>query len=185
MQNYLELSPDSVTDSKVQRVYSYWQSARRGRPMPARADMDPIDLRFCLGWICLIDVVHGPVRRFRFRLDGTQLSYLTGYDLTNQYVDEFEDVAYAAFLSGIYNRAVDTLAPVFIANSEDWGQRGYLMQSATLPLSDDGLCVTGLMDVLIPTPTLIKRRHGAQTGWPPLDGAAPNADELVPRSLRR
>ena len=148
---YIELSPDTITEPKIQQAYAYWQNARRGRVMPSRADMDPLDLRFCLGWICVIDVIEGPVRRFRFRLDGSQLARLTGYDLTNTYVDEMKDPAYAAFLSMIYNRAVDTRAAVFIGDSEDWGRRGYLMQSATLPLSDDGEHANALMDVLIPT----------------------------------
>jgi hypothetical protein len=148
---HFELSPESITDPKIRQVYAYWQKARRGRVMPARADMDPLDLRFCVGWICLIDVIDGPVRRFRFRLDGTQLAYLTGYDLTNRYVDEMNDPAYAAFLSTLYNRAVDTTAAIFIRDSEDWVRRGYLMQSATLPLADDGEHANALMDVLIPT----------------------------------
>jgi hypothetical protein len=148
---YHELSPETITDPKIRQVYAYWQNARRGRVLPSRADMDPLDLRFCLGWICLIDVIDGPVRRFRFRLDGSRLADLTGYDLTNQYVDEMKDPAYAAFLSTLYNRAVDTREAIFIGDSEDWGRRGYLMQSATLPLSDDGEHANALMDVLIPT----------------------------------
>ena len=59
--------------------------------------------------------------------------------------------AYAAFLSTLYNRAVDRRAAIFIRDSEDWVRRGYLMQSATLPLADDGERANALMDVLIPT----------------------------------
>ena len=152
MPRYTELSAGEVTDAKVRQAYAYWQHACRGRRMPARADIDPLDLRFCLGWVCLIDVTDGPVRRFRFRLDGSHLVHLTGYDLTNRYVDEFADKEYADFLTAIYKRVVDTKAAVFIGDSEDWGNRGYLMQCATLPLSDDGERVTGLMDILMPTP---------------------------------
>ena len=57
--------------------------------MPARADIDPLDLAFCLGWICLVDVTGDAARpRFRFRLDGSRLTHLTGMDLTGRHADE-------------------------------------------------------------------------------------------------
>jgi hypothetical protein len=150
MQCYVELSIDEVTDPQVRDAYAYWLKARGDELMPPRSRIDPIDLKFCLGWTCLVDVVHEPTRRFRYRIDGSQLASLTGWDLTGRYLDDLQDKAYRDLVLMIYNRVVDTRAPVFIRNSEEWRELGYIAESVTLPLSNDGERVTGLLDVIIP-----------------------------------
>src|SRR5512144_1342771 len=151
MLTHLERSAETITDPKVRQVYAYWLDARGDRSMPSRADIDPLDLRFCLGWVCLVDVVYDPDPRFRFRLDGSRLTNLTGMDLTGQYVDMLDGPAYRDFILAIYNRVVTTKEPVFIANMAQWSDRGYRVEQVTMPLSNDGVTVHGLMDVTIPT----------------------------------
>lgn len=158
MQCHVELSAHEVTDPRVRGAYEYWLSARGDKPMPSRSSIDPIDLKFCLGWTCLVEVIHETSRRFRYRIDGTQLASLTGWDLTGHYLDEMQDQAYRDLVLMIYNRVVDTKAPMFIRNSEEWTDFGYLTESVTLPLSNDGERVTGLLDVIIP-----KQRPMAQS----------------------
>jgi hypothetical protein len=53
--------------------YEYWLGKGRGagKAMPARADIDPLDIPALLANVFLIDVVPGNPRRFRFRLVGT------------------------------------------------------------------------------------------------------------------
>jgi hypothetical protein len=158
MQCHVELSADEVADPRVRDAYQYWLRIRGHKPMPSRSDIDPIDLKFCLGWTCLVEVIHEPSRRFRYRLDGSQLASLTGWDLTGRYLDAIPDEAYRDFVGMIYNRVVDNKAPVFIRNSEEWTNFGYLTESVTLPLSNDGEQVTGLLDVILPKLRPIARR---------------------------
>ncbi|MEZ5832560.1 MAG: PAS domain-containing protein [Dongiaceae bacterium] len=147
----LARSLDSITDPKLVRVHDYWQQARAGKPMPARNDIDPLDLRYCLGWVCLVDVVREPDRhRFRFRLDGSHIAHLTGMDLTGRHADELEDPPYRDLVTAVYDRVVATKAPVFIANIAHWRDRGYRVEQVAMPLSNDGETVTGLMDVTLP-----------------------------------
>lgn len=150
MKCHVELAAHEVTDARVKGAYEYWLSARGGKRMPSRGNIDPIDLKFCLGWTCLVEVTHEPTRRFRYRIDGSQLASLTGWDLTGRYLDEMQDQAYRELVLMIYNRVVDTAAPLFIRNSEEWTDFGYLTESVTLPLSNDGSQVTGLLDIIIP-----------------------------------
>jgi hypothetical protein len=49
-----------------------------------------------------------------------------------------------------YDRVVKMKAPLFLGNKEDWLERGFYMESVTLPLSDDGERVTALMEVVCP-----------------------------------
>src|SRR5690606_40981648 len=49
--------------------------AKRGdRIMPARADMDPLELRDYLGWIVIVDVLDGG-SDFYYRLVGTKVAH--------------------------------------------------------------------------------------------------------------
>jgi hypothetical protein len=158
MHSPTELSLETISDDRVRKAFAYWNEARKGRLMPARSDIDPLDLRFCLGWICMIDVQHGSHPRFRFRLDGSKLVHLTGFDLTGKYVDQIEWEDYRRLAEMVYGRVVETKKPLFLGNMEDWLERGFYMESVTLPLSDNGSAVTGLMEVVCPAKTLNSRQ---------------------------
>jgi hypothetical protein len=59
-----------IVDPLLQRLYDYWQERRSPRSMPSRSDIDPVDMRFILGNLLLVDVLAAPLR-FRIRLHGT------------------------------------------------------------------------------------------------------------------
>ena len=158
MHSPIELSLETISDDRVRKAFAYWSNARQGRPMPARSDIDPLDLRFCLGWICMIDVQHTSPLRFRFRLDGSKLVHLTGFDLTGKYVDQIEWEDYRRLAEMVYGRVAETKKPLFLGNMEDWSERGFYMESVTLPLSDNGTDVTSLMEVVCPAKILDSRQ---------------------------
>lgn len=109
------------------------------RPMPSRADVDPLDLRDCLGNLCLLDVVGEAPRRFRFRVDGSNLAALSGFELTGKFVEDVPDPDYRAFVLALYERMVAEKAPVFLVVTADWKGCGIEEISVTLPLSSDGI----------------------------------------------
>jgi hypothetical protein len=47
--------------------YDYWRGKGAGKEVPARADIDPLDIPRLLANVFLMDVVAGNPRRFRFR----------------------------------------------------------------------------------------------------------------------
>ena len=135
--------------------------------MPARSEIDPLDLRFCLGWVCIVDVEYAPGPRFRFRLDGSKLVDLTGFDLTGKYIDQIESEDYRQLSAMVYGTVVNTKAPLFLGNMEDWLDRGLYMESVTLPLSDNGAYVTGVMEVICPAVAEVRRLPG-RNPWKPV-----------------
>jgi len=151
----IELTLEATSDSRVRQVHAYWDRVRRDRLMPSRSDIDPLDLRSCLGWICMIEVTHGSPIGFRYRLDGSKLVEITGFDLTGKTVEQIQSDDYRQLANMVYGRVVSTKTPLFLGNMEDWLERGFYMESVTLPLSDDGELVTGLMDVVCPAKTLM------------------------------
>ena len=150
-QKNTEISLAEISHPNILRVHQYWLDKRAGRALPSRADVDPFELRFALGYICLIDVVRTPGLRFKFRLDGSKLSSLTGFDLTGKFADELEASEYRDFMIDVYQRSVEARTPLFFRHREEWQQAGMFMESVTLPLAADGETVDTIMDVVFPT----------------------------------
>lgn len=67
-----ETSGTVITNGRLRELLEYWRSKRGSRLMPARADIDPIEIPTLLPIIGLVDVLDGGAR-FRFRLLGTEV----------------------------------------------------------------------------------------------------------------
>jgi hypothetical protein len=79
-------APPELSDSRLAALYDYWKAKRRGRAMPVRADLDPVEMRLWLGNLALIDVTVD--RRFVYRLYGTVFVDSFGIDMTGRSIDE-------------------------------------------------------------------------------------------------
>lgn len=128
-------------DPRTQAFYDYWDGKRQGRVMPARRDIDPVEMARWLSGIQLIDVFENP-RKFIYRLVGQVEIDMRGFNHTGHAVDDaFFAVSKDEVLRN-YNLAVDSQTLVF-----DWARYkapgGYLVSQETifLPLSDDGQAV--------------------------------------------
>ncbi|WP_340119620.1 PAS domain-containing protein [Pelagibius sp. 7325] len=65
-----------VSDPALRRLFDYWRGKRRGRPMPAKDDIDPIEIPWSLTRIFLMD--YDPATGFRYRLAGSEISDVFG-----------------------------------------------------------------------------------------------------------
>jgi hypothetical protein len=123
--------------------FRYWDSKRRGRAMPSRADIDPLEMKPWLAGTALIDVTHTPDRlvpyTLRYRLIGTQPTKLRGRDVTGMSV---EIGWFGADLSAAmenYRLVIEEKTLVY-----DWDRTpsadGFSREGETLllPLSSDG-----------------------------------------------
>ena len=99
-----------LDDSRLQRLFAYWLEKRGDRPFPAKAEIDPVEFSYILGYVTLVDVERDP-RRYRFRLDGSILVSLSGTDYTGRYLDELPGEEYVAFIKETYDRVVDSGEP--------------------------------------------------------------------------
>jgi len=61
-----------LQDPKLRRLLGYWRGLRRGRLMPARADIDATDIPWALDSIYLIDF-EAATKEFRYRLAGDEI----------------------------------------------------------------------------------------------------------------
>ena len=100
----------AASHESVRAVHDYWHGKAAGRPMPARADIDPVDLKSYLPMIILIDVVDDD-RRFVYRLVGTREVAARGDDPTGKSVIEAHFSSTAEEAVAIYDHVRTSRRP--------------------------------------------------------------------------
>jgi hypothetical protein len=129
----------------VLAVHRYWNEKRAGRAMPARADIEPLELKRFLPGIILIDVVDD-LRRYVYRLVGTREVAMRGKDPTGtSMIEGFFGPSLDEALS-IPDTVVSNREPLFLhrnftAPDGRLGDEELVM----LPLSDDGETVNKIL----------------------------------------
>lgn len=103
------------------KAFDYWQSERRDRFAPSRADIEPEELTLILPFVYLVDVIGSPPR-FRYRLAGTGIVKEYGAEITGKFADEIDiNENQTAFLIG-YKRVASEGKP--ISNRGKYVRRG-------------------------------------------------------------
>lgn len=102
-----------IRDRRLADLLRYWEDLRGKSPvgdLPCVAAIDPLPLRFILGWLMIVE----PVDRgadFRYRLYGSAIAEMMGRDLTGCCVnDSFPH--FAAWTAQIYREAMAHRHPV-------------------------------------------------------------------------
>jgi hypothetical protein len=132
---------DAIDHPELLRLYDYWNAKRRGRPMPTRQDIDPLELRPLLPHIALIEVEQNP-RRYRYRLVGTQLVSILGQDVTGKYLDQMPPL-FRRFATNAYAELMARKAPTYAVYDTHIPMfRAVRYKRLMLPLSPDGDRIT-------------------------------------------
>jgi hypothetical protein len=148
-------SPDALA------LLAYWQDKRAGRRFPARADIDPLELRRFIGDISLIDVRRAPLD-FVYRIAGTRLAGDAGYDLTGRSVREIRPAAWADFVFEQLSEALAAATPRLHRIELRVGGDAISYLRLTLPLGQD--------DTVSMLLTLSERPHGFREFMAQLEG---------------
>ncbi len=143
--------PDWISSCSpdIKAVYSYWKSKADGRRMPARADIDPLDLVPYLPSIMLVHVgprtpgtTTSPGRDYTYRLVGTREVAVRGSDPTGQSVATHAFGHDPGLALKNYDAVVQSAEPL-LDRSEEVSADGWMrdLDAIFLPLSDDGSSV--------------------------------------------
>ena len=135
-------------DQRLRRLLEYWNTLRGEAAMPPKAAIDPIDFRYILGFVTLVDVEPAP-RRYHFRLDGSILARLSGMDYTGRYLDDLGMPDYIDFIAAGYDRVVDGGKPYAYRKEADFDAKSFDEETLILPLGAGGK-VSHLMVAVIP-----------------------------------
>ncbi len=124
--------------AEIAWMYRYWDGKRRGRPMPARQDIEPLEFPRLLPGTLLVDVVADP-RCYVDRLVGTREALARGEDPTGKPVAEtFFGLSRENVLAN-YDHALEHRS--FLYDDDRFqapGGRYSVEESLFLPLSSDG-----------------------------------------------
>jgi hypothetical protein len=138
-----------LTDDRLRRLFAYWLKKRGERPFPAKAEIDPVEFPYILGYVTLVDVEQAP-RRYHFRLDGSILVELSGSDYTGRYLDELPGEEYVAFIKDTYDRVVDSGEPYRYRKNGLFDQQHFSEETLILPLGDAPPRIDMLVVAVIP-----------------------------------
>ena len=138
-----------IADALLRQIFAYWQekAAARGA-LPARADIDPVDLAAVLPAVSLIEVrrdVMGRPSRLRYRVMGGFHVEIMGHDATGEMLD------LGAGENDAAAQAIATGRPIY-AERTFYPANGTVLTFGTLmcPLATDGRKVDMLICAVAP-----------------------------------
>lgn len=133
---------------KFADLLRYWNTKRGRRIMPARVEMDPLELKDHLGRICLIDIEEAPFR-LRFRLIGATITAILRRDMTGRYFDDLYSDSLLDELTTIYRQTARDRSPLrFHGRALYPNGRHYRYEALNLPLSDDGVTANVILTAM-------------------------------------
>jgi len=143
--------PESELDPRLKTLLEYWRGKCANGRLPARNDIDPLDLRSLLGNINLIDVTREDARlRFRYRLFGTEFIFYHGSDLTGQWLDDIPNAVYREQLVGLYTHVVGHRTTPMVSYDYMLESRRHRFHALILPLATDGETVDMILSCGLP-----------------------------------
>ena len=131
-----QLPIEALDDDRLVRLLEYWAGKKGDRLMPARSDIDPLDLKEHMGQIHLIDVL-GP-EKFRYRIYGSRVTNPDLVDMTGKSASDYRDTAFASMTTRHYQCCVEARAPIFHHIVGEIQLHRYEYKRLCLPLSKDG-----------------------------------------------
>lgn len=154
-----EPEPDLSRATPLQRAgYQYWRSKCAGKPMPARADIRPEEIKALLPHVVLLDVRHDPLD-FRYRLIGTAVATKLFRDYTGECLSTIEHQRAPSRIWTIFETVVATQRPSLNDMPYVGPHKDFLaVCDMVAPLSADGRTV----DMLFIVVDFVRRPPAAQ-----------------------
>lgn len=132
----------------LRAIYDYWQAKGAGRAMPARADIDPMEIKALLPSLILVDVIYDAANKpdFVYRLLGTREVEVRGENPTGRRVAEAYFGPSLENVLGCYQRVLDSGRPFvdddyYVRDGDDFADEVNIF----LPLSNDGQRINMIM----------------------------------------
>jgi hypothetical protein len=156
-----ELDRDLQQHPKLASLLDLWNRKRGSRTMPARRDIDTVELREWLGNLILVDVVADNDEAYRYRVYGTKLADLFGYELTGKVVSHFASMR-QPLVVGDYDRVRRDKTPVYFDRRGVARGDPVRIQTLALPLSATGAEVEMILAAVYVSPVKRSRQRAAR-----------------------
>lgn len=143
----MTFDPAIIRDSRQLRFHDYWRAKAGSRDMPARADVDPVEFAWMLGWVTLIEPTNDG--DWLFVVDGTNVADAFGIDMTGKRLSAYPLVGVRDMLFGTYASAAAAREPYFVSRFIEHDFRQWRYDGLLLPLSSDGARVDRLLSTVV------------------------------------
>lgn len=134
----------AINEPRLLQLLDYWLSKCAGGRLPARADVDPLEMRFILGNLILVDVLRDPLR-FRYRLVGVNIGVNLGFKSTGGMLDQHPDPTFRRVAMEHYSQVATFGLPLAVRHNTTMDGRIRRYQVLLLPLARDGRTVDMVM----------------------------------------
>jgi hypothetical protein len=139
----IHLSRAECTSEKVTRLHDYWQELRGARLMPARRDIDAVEIWSLLPYIHVSEWHENP-DRVRYRVAGTEVVASIGREISGHWLTDFHtDPKDIAETMTLYRQVVARRAPIIgrtLGSMQRLGVESF--EWILCPLSEDGGAAT-------------------------------------------
>ncbi len=148
---------EQIESPKIRRLFLYWQSKCSTDSIPQRQGIKPEELADILPNLLLVEFEQSPFR-VRFRLVGTKVVEVTGYEFTGKYLDEIAATEDRQPFHECYEIASKSEAPIITHitwrfDEDTTGDYDFCV----LPLESDGRVAT--MAVAIECYDRLRKRY--------------------------
>lgn len=127
-----------IDDPVLTGMYDYWLARCDDGRLPARRDIDPVELGALLPYVLLAEYIEDG-RRVRYRLVGTNMVRRWGLDFTGSCVDEIMTGSYRDFLHELFFEVAERRCAVLSAGRFRWDVgRALSTRRLFMPLAKDG-----------------------------------------------
>ena len=130
-----DMTDIDIANPKLRALYDLWNAKRGTRQAPPRSDFSFEDLRPWFGYLMLLDCVGN--NEYRYRLYGTELVSLFGFDLTGKGVSDAIGQIGDKPLDE-YRQVVRIGAPVYASRISPSAREYLLVDKLALPLMEGG-----------------------------------------------
>jgi hypothetical protein len=144
-----------IRDARLQRLFAYWKSKAGARRMPARKDLDPLEMKEWLGNLILVEFPTGKFLEYRYRLEGTNIEQFYNARRTGRGVEAMTAESERKSVLPQWEIVFDQGRPAYY-EADIWSSEGKLARQIKLllPLSDDGEHVNMILGAIYFRPQL-------------------------------
>ena len=154
-------SEADIRDARLKGLYAYWKGKAGARRMPARKDLDPIEMKEWLGNLMLLEFPTGKFIEFRYRLEGTNIEEFYDARRTGRGVEAMTAESERKSVLPQWEAVFDQACPAYY-ETDIWSSEGKLARQIKLllPLSDDGEHVNMILGAIYFRPQFDFERQG-------------------------
>ncbi len=129
---------DEIESAAIRALFNYWRSKCPEGGIPRRADIDPVEIPRLMPNLLIVNIEYEPFR-VKYRLVGTRIVEMTGFEFTGKYLDEIALEDFEGPFQECYQTACETKSPIITRIK--WRLSPDIVAEydvCFLPLSDDG-----------------------------------------------